>query len=153
VSQQISTQPPVVLRSSYVQLRALLGLALILLVGLAAAVVVLATDDDATVTSVTRPAPAAEFQLPSHARIHGVAPVPDPSVTGTRYEGRDLVPGTRYDGGPDEGTRGIHVAPATPGMRYDGGPDEGTRGLHQVWDGPGIRYDGGPEEGTRGAGR
>jgi hypothetical protein len=35
---------------------------------------------------------------------------------------------TRYDGGPEEGTRGI--APATPpSSRYDGGPEEGTRGL------------------------
>jgi hypothetical protein len=39
-----------------------------------------------------------------------------------------LPPGTRFDGGPDEGTRGIQVAPPAPGTRFDGGPDEGTRG-------------------------
>ena len=34
---------------------------------------------------------------------------------------------TRYDGGPEEGTRGI--TPATPpSSRYDGGPEEGTMG-------------------------
>ena len=37
-------------------------------------------------------------------------------------------PGLRYDGGPEEGTRGAGgVFPANPG-RPDGGPDEGTRG-------------------------
>ena len=33
-------------------------------------------------------------------------------------------PGTRYDGGPEEGSRDI-VAQA-PSARYDGGPEEGT---------------------------
>jgi hypothetical protein len=32
----------------------------------------------------------------------------------------------RFDGGPNEGTRGGAVA--APGTRFDGGPDEGTRG-------------------------
>jgi hypothetical protein len=35
----------------------------------------------------------------------------------------------RYDGGPDEGTRGVVPAQGvepTPGSRYDGGPEEGT---------------------------
>jgi hypothetical protein len=47
-----------------------------------------------------------------------------------------LPPGTRFDGGPDEGTRGIQVAPAeplAPGTRFDGGPDEGTRGATSYW--------------------
>jgi hypothetical protein len=37
--------------------------------------------------------------------------------------------GVRYDGGPEEGTRG--PAASTPDLdtRYDGGPEEGTRGL------------------------
>lgn len=33
---------------------------------------------------------------------------------------------TRYDGGPNEGTRGPSGSP--PINRYDGGPEEGTRG-------------------------
>jgi hypothetical protein len=41
--------------------------------------------------------------------------------------------GTRYDGGPEEGTRGaVTQAPSTPvspTTRYDGGPEEGSRGL------------------------
>jgi hypothetical protein len=37
-----------------------------------------------------------------------------------------------------------------PGIRYDGGPEEGTRGAVVI---TGIRYDGGPDEGSRGPGR
>jgi hypothetical protein len=47
-----------------------------------------------------------------------------------------LAPGVRYDGGPEEGTRGLllfaRTAPLAPGVRYDGGPEEGTRGPLQV---------------------
>jgi hypothetical protein len=67
---------------------------------------------------------------------------------------------TRYDGGPEEGTRG--VAPARqPRIRYDGGPEEGTAATFQrsapatpdpnsITSPRGVRYDGGPDEGTRG---
>ena len=41
-------------------------------------------------------------------------------------------PSTRFDGGPEEGTRGAQfsVAPsnATSETRHDGGPEEGSRG-------------------------
>ena len=30
-----------------------------------------------------------------------------------------------YDGGPDEGTRGLVASPRVPSTRYDGGPEEG----------------------------
>ena len=43
---------------------------------------------------------------------------------------KQLPAGTRFDGGPDEGTRGISSGAGLPaGTRFDGGPDEGTRGL------------------------
>jgi hypothetical protein len=92
--------PAVVLRSHYNHLRALLAVAMIAVVGLTAAVVILANDDDrdtsaGTATQVSAPSPAA---------------------------------GTRYDGGPEEGTRGIAPAPQ-PSVRYDGGPEEGSRGI------------------------
>lgn len=45
---------------------------------------------------------------------------------------------------------------AEPGVRYDGGPEEGTRGAFgtgaSAGSADGIRYDGGPEEGTRSPG-
>ena len=46
------------------------------------------------------------------------------------------------------------IAPAaiTPGLRYDGGPEEGSRGLGDLTAPNPGRPDGGPEEGTRGPG-
>jgi hypothetical protein len=125
----IPTQhPAVVLRSHYRQLRALLAVAMIAVVGLTAAVVILATNDDrdsgaGSATQVSAPGP-----------------------TGS----------TRYDGGPEEGSRGVTPA-QPPSTRYDGGPEEGTRGALSPDappnTAPDTRYDGGPEEGSRGAGR
>jgi hypothetical protein len=121
--------PAVVLRSHYTQLRALLAVAMLAVVGLTTAVVILATNDDrdpsaGAATQVSAPGPAE----------------------------------TRYDGGPEEGSRGV-VSAAPPSTRYDGGPEEGTAALTQrsapaTRDAnsstslPGVRYDGGPEEGT-----
>jgi hypothetical protein len=39
------------------------------------------------------------------------------------------------------------------GVRYDGGPEEGSRGSFSISSAPTGRPDGGPEEGTRGPGR
>ena len=120
--------PAVVLRSHYKQLRALLAVAMIGVVGLTAAVVILASneDRDTSVSSATQ--------------------LSTPAPTGS----------IRYDGGPEEGTRGALSSTATSvaGVRYDGGPEEGTRGglLYSAPSDavPGTRYDGGPEEGSRG---
>jgi hypothetical protein len=124
--------PAVVLRSRYNHLRALLAVAMIAVVGLTAAVVILATNDDAGTgagsMSLRAPVPAGD---------------------------------TRYDGGPEEGTRGALTA-RQPGVPYDGGPEEATAALTRraapatfdpdsIKQPPGVRYDGGPEEGTRGA--
>jgi hypothetical protein len=110
----IPTQhPAVVLRSTFNLVRALLAVAMIAIVGLAAAVVIVAGDDErdisaSSATQVSTPAPAGD---------------------------------TRYDGGPEEGTASSLIqrsAPATfdpnsikqpPGVRYDGGPEEGSRGI------------------------
>jgi hypothetical protein len=70
--------PAVVLKSHYKAVRALLAVALVAIVALAATVVILASDDDNAITSA-QPQAQAQQQLPA---------------------------GTRFDGGPDEGTRG-----------------------------------------------
>ena len=137
MNQTVSARhPAVVLRSHYTHLRALLATAMIAIVGLTAAVVILAADQDrSTVVSSAAPVTA-----------------PDPS-------------GARYDGGPEEGTRGTSIsptrdplsAPQSPSARYDGGPEEGTRGTSisptrgslSAPQSPSTRYDGGPEEGSR----
>jgi hypothetical protein len=64
-------------------------------------------------------------------------------------------PTIRFDGGPQEGTRGAIVqslpvqSPAVSSTRFDGGPEEGTRGAAVEYNGS-TRFDGGPDEGTRG---
>jgi hypothetical protein len=99
-----SQHPAVVLRSHFNHLRALLAIAMIAVVGLTVAVVVLATNDDSTPAATATPSTQ---EADGPRQLH--------------------FPGQRYDGGPDEGTRGI-VTPPAPNSRYDGGPEEGTRG-------------------------
>ena len=122
-----SQHPAVVLRSHYTHLRALLAIATIAVVGLTAAVVILATNVEG------------DMSAGSATQVSALGPAGS----------------TRYDGGPEEGTRG-GVPAQPPSARYDGGPEEGTRGAlssgapsNAV---PGTRYDGGPEEGSRGSG-
>ena len=105
--------PSVVLRSHFKAVRALLVVALVAVCALAAALVVVATDDQ---EASIAPRSATLQQNP--------ALQPDQA----------LPAGTRFDGGPDEGTRGLQVSPAAPGTRFDGGPDEGTRGPQSYWE-------------------
>jgi hypothetical protein len=81
--------PAVVLRTHYVHIRVLLVVALIALVAMAAAVVVLATSNSST------------------GAASSPAPITAPGPSGS----------TRYDGGPEEGTRGT-ITP--PGSNYNG---------------------------------
>jgi hypothetical protein len=94
----------------------------IAVVSLTAGVVVLAIHDD------------------SGAGFGAATQVSTPAPTGS----------TRYDGGPEGGSRAIAPVPA-PNTRYDGGPEEGSRGALSAGapsnEAPGSRYDGGPEEG------
>ena len=160
-----SQHPAVVLRSHYQQLRALLAVAMIAIIGLTTAVVILATDDDPETIAGS----ATQASAPTSAGS------------------------SRYDGGPEEGSAdvsraqpGVTQGQALPGLasqaldrtqapaegtRYDGGPDEGSRGIvsapprvSQDQAFPGLarqatdvqpdarRYDSGPEEGSRGSG-
>jgi hypothetical protein len=102
--------PAVVLRSHYTHVRVLLAIAMLAVVSLTVAVVILAASAGTTAPS------AAQFSVPSYARDHGGAPVPDLRV----------ARGQRYDGGPEEGTRA--AAATAPSNRFDGGPEEGSRG-------------------------
>jgi hypothetical protein len=150
--------PAVVLRSHYNLVRALLGVAMIALVGLAIALVVVANDDDEAASTGSVQA------IPASPSPEAVSPGTDRSYTGSaparKLDGATDIgrtapaaPGTRYDGGPEEGTRGAITAPVAPGTRYDGGPDEGTRGqltspaapgsggIDESRSGPGFRTD------------
>jgi uncharacterized membrane protein len=96
--------PAVVLRSHFNLVRALLVAATVALVGMAVALAIVASDGDGIDTA------ASQGSAPV---VSSLAPAP---------------PETRYDGGPEEGTRGAIAAPVAPETRYDGGPEEGTRG-------------------------
>jgi hypothetical protein len=127
----ISTQhPAVVLRSQFRVVRALLALALIAVAGLSAAVVIVANEDDdiAGTTSASQseainyggfnpatgrpdaaPLPQVEAQAPAGTSRDGGGPVKDysqNSATGEVAPTTPQVSGTRFDGGPEEGTRG-----------------------------------------------
>jgi hypothetical protein len=106
--------PSVVLRSHSNLVRALLIIAMAALLASTAAVVILANDEDqVNSAAVSKSAPAAQAQLPA---------------------------GTRFDGGPDEGTRGLAAQPQSPvTTRFDGGPEEGTRGARSYYDSPNQR--------------
>jgi hypothetical protein len=119
--------PAVVLRSQYKAVLAMLCVALVAIAALATTLVIVANDDNETAVSAQ---PNAQQQ-------------------------QILPPGTRFDGGPDEGTRGIQsVQPQTlpPGTRFDGGPDEGTRGPQSYWESsnPRSSYQPVPDDGFKG---
>jgi hypothetical protein len=118
--------PSVVLRSHFKLVRSLLILAMAAVCALAAVVVILANDDDqVNSAAVSKSAPAAQQQLPA---------------------------GTRFDGGPDEGTRGLAAQPQSPvTTRFDGGPEEGTRGARSYYDSPNQRssYQPAPADGFK----
>jgi hypothetical protein len=88
--------PAVVLRSHYLHLRGLLAITVIALLAMAVAVVILASTGTSAPSSATVPSTT------------------EPSPAGIRY-----------DGGPDEGTRGLIGSPRVSSTRYDGGPEEG----------------------------
>ena len=90
--------PSVVLRSHFNAVRALLAVALVAIVALATTVVIVANDDNATSPAT----PAAESAV----------------------QPQTLPPGTRFDGGPDEGSRGpqAYWESNSPSPSYHGGP-------------------------------
>jgi hypothetical protein len=112
------------------------------------------------------------FALSAEEATDPAKPAASASVAGVRYDGgpeegtRGLLysgsaaAGVRFDGGPEEGGHGIRhsstVAAPPAGTRYDGGPEEGSRVVPSSDSSSttaGVRFDGGPEEGTHGLGR
>jgi hypothetical protein len=152
----IPTQhPAVVLRSHYLQLRALLAVAMIAVVGLTATVVILSVDEGDKSASTAGAKSGLTAQEKRWAEYNEAISSLTPEQLAAAFGTRSVAPDNRYDGGPEEGTSGALFSGVQPGIRYDGGPEEGTSGaLSSGADSnavPGIRYDGGPEEGTSGA--
>jgi hypothetical protein len=118
--------PSVVLRSHFNLVRTLLAIAMAAVLALTAVVVILANDED-QLSSATKATPAVQHQPQTQA-------------------------GTRYDGGPEEGTRGAIATPAVPNVAPPASSiAAGAESAYQNLRGAGnSRYDGGPDEGTRG---
>ena len=114
--------PSVVLRSQFQLVKALLAIAMAAVIALTAAVVILANDED----QIEKSTPVVQQQPQTQ-------------------------PGTRYDGGPEEGTRGAVSTPQVAGMRFDGGPEEGTRGPQSYTSSPDYRssYQPVPDDGFK----
>lgn len=137
MSEMVPAQhPAVVLRAHYVQLRAVLAVALVAILGLTAAVVVLATNNGSSSTTAS-PAASASSALPASASA------------GATLDHRGLKlqpsPTTRYDGGPEEGTSGVFAAAslqsASP-YSYNGGHEEGIAGatVHRLSSAPSVAW-------------
>jgi len=103
--------PAVVLRSHFNQIRALLAVAMVALVGLTAAVVILATDDDVS-TSGTSADALSGLSAQERMRVEALSNL-SPAQLGAAFgHATGVQPGARYDGGPEEGT--ADVTPAQP---------------------------------------
>ena len=118
--------PSVVLRSHFNLVRTLLIIAMAALVACAAALVIVANDDN-TADTASKATPAVQSQPQTQA-------------------------GVRFDGGPEEGTRGLAAQQQLPvGTRFDGGPEEGTRGARSYYESPNQRssYQPVPDDGFK----
>jgi hypothetical protein len=104
--------PAVVLRSHFNQLRALLAVAMVAVAGLTVAVVILATDgDQVNSTSTARPIESVNYRDFNPTRPDWLLPkwTPNRALSDSQP---NVVTGSRYDGGPEEGT--ADVTPAQP---------------------------------------
>ena len=127
--------PAVVLRTHYDLVRALLAVTLVALVCLAVAVAIIVADDAGERHDERRRAgPAGRSAGVASAAgrcdaayLGGVHALRRRPRAVARRRAALRSPTTRFDGGPEEGTRGA-VATASPTSRFDGGPEEGSAG-------------------------
>ena len=137
--------PSVVLRSHFKIVRAMLGVAIIAVVGLAIALVVVANDtDDVTGTTSAKPVGSINYGgfNPATGRPDS-APLP-------QQEAQAPPATTRYDGGPDEGSRGPLTSRAGAGhplRRRPGGGHQGSGLQHGLASAAGNR-EGPPSRGA-----
>jgi hypothetical protein len=113
-----SQQPAVVLRSQFNQLRALLAIVLVAGVGLTIAVVILASDSG-DVSSTSSAKPIESINYGGSRYVNPSTGYPSVPLQQLERSLQNSVGGTRYDGGPEEGTRGIAPAPE-PDDRSEG---------------------------------
>src|ERR671924_458503 len=103
--------PAVVLRSHFNQLRALLAVALIAVAGLTVAVVILANDSDKVSSTSSAAKPVGSINYGNSEAVNPSTGYPTVPLQQLEHPLQNRIDGTRYDGGPEEGTRGIIPAP------------------------------------------
>jgi hypothetical protein len=109
MGEAISSQhPAVVLRSQFNLLRALLAVAMVAVAGLSVAVVILATDDDAGSTSAAKPVESINY---GNSNVNPSTGYPTVPLSQLERPLQSRIDGIRYNGGPEEGTRGVDLAP------------------------------------------
>jgi hypothetical protein len=115
-------QPAVVLRSQFNQLRALLAIALVAVAGLTVAVVILSNDaDEVSSTSSAQPIESINYGGSTDVNPStGYPTVPFPQLERPL---QNRIDGTRFDGGPNEGT-----ADVTPGSAVKDYSQNGATG-------------------------
>jgi hypothetical protein len=117
MSQAISTQhPAVVLRSRYQQVRALLAVAMIAVVGLTAAVVILALENE----SGTGVGSATQVSAPSSAGATRSDGGPEENAVAASLGSQPTT------AGPDESNIAAAIGSADDGSTTAGGPDESS---------------------------
>jgi hypothetical protein len=103
-------QPAVVLRSQFNKLRALVALALVAVAGLTVAVVILANDSD-EISGSSSPAPVGSINYGDSTYVNPSTGFPASPFPPLEQPLQNRLDGTRYDGGPEEGSRGVVATP------------------------------------------
>jgi hypothetical protein len=103
-------QPAVALRSHFNKMRALLAVALIAVAGLTVAVVILANDSDESASTSSAP-PIGSINYGDSKLVNPSTGYPSVPLSRLEHPLQNRIDGTRYDEGPEEGTRGIVRAP------------------------------------------
>jgi hypothetical protein len=99
--------PAVVLRSHFNLLRALLAAAVIAVVGLTVAVVILANDSDNVSSTGSIAKPIGSINYGHSEAVNPSTGYPTVPLPQLEQSAQSRIDGTRYDGGPEEGTRGV----------------------------------------------
>ena len=113
--------PSVVLRSHFNLVRTLLVIAIAAVVALAAVVVILANDEDQVSGGTASARPIESINYGGFNSATG-RPAAAPVV-----QQQAQTPGTRYDGGPDEGTRGARSYSESPLRSYQPAPADSVK--------------------------
>jgi hypothetical protein len=134
-------QPAVVLRSQFNQLRALLAIVLVAVAGLTATVAILATNDEADTSgrSASEPSALTPQVKRGSAYAAAISALTPEQLAAAFGHGTAVDSGTRYDGGPEEGSADVTPAQpkvtqqrAFPGLAAQASASSGVEAKHEA---------------------